>query len=152
MSNSSQPKNSYQGFEAQEIKSLIKDSTIDLSGTGASMHDITITNSYSGQTYAYSDSGTVITLTPSVAYNYNTTGGGGTYTISSGSGSDTITLTGIDNFSAYNIPVEWIDCLPPFSRIQDMCEKYPGLKIAYDNFKVFYEMVKDDYDNPTPKK
>ncbi len=33
-----------------------------------------------------------------------------------------------------------------------MCEKYPGLKIAFENFRMFYEMVKDDYDNPTPKK
>ena len=42
--------------------------------------------------------------------------------------------------------------LYPFSKIENMCEQYPGLKIAFENFKVFYEMVKDDYNNPTPKK
>ena len=47
---------------------------------------------------------------------------------------------------------EWKNSFPDWSRVQDMCEYYPGLKIAFENFKVFYEMVKDDYDNPTPKK
>lgn len=77
------------------------------------------------------------------------------YTINA---SDTITLTG--GSGEYNIGQidfnfgnnEWQDSFPEWHRVQDMCEKYPGLKTAFDNFKVFYEMVKDDYDNPTPKK
>jgi len=47
---------------------------------------------------------------------------------------------------------EWQHRFPDWSRVQDMCIKYPGLKIAFDNFKTFYEMCKDDYDNPTPKR
>ena len=39
-----------------------------------------------------------------------------------------------------------------WDKVEDMCKEYPGLKIAFENFKVFYEMVKDDYNNPTPKK
>lgn len=145
MSDSSQPKNLYQGFEAKDIESLIKDCTIDLSGTGANMNDITY--SYTRPSYSYVDSASTITLGPSIS------NGAGTYTISSLSASDTITLTGLEssNFT-FNLPVEWVDCLPPLSRIEDMCKQYPGLKIAFENFKVIYEMVKDDYDNPVPKK
>ena len=50
------------------------------------------------------------------------------------------------------IQKDWEGQFPNWNRVQDMCSKYPGLKNAFDNFKVFYEMVKDDYDNPTPKK
>ena len=31
-------------------------------------------------------------------------------------------------------------------------KKYPALEIALRNFKTVYQLVKDDYDNPTPKK
>lgn len=71
-----------------------------------------------------------------------------TYTIS-GSAIDTITLP-----MQYEIPLdqEWVNCFPEWSRINDMCKKYPGLDIAFNNFKTIYELVKDDYDNPVPKK
>ena len=148
MSDSSQPKNSYQGFEAQDIESILKDCTIDLSGTGVNMNDVSI--NYSGQNYNYNTSGT-ISVAPSVCY--TGAAGAGTYTISSLSTSDTITLTGLDSSSfTFNLPEEWKDSFPGWDRVQDMCEKYPGLKIAFENFKVIYEMVKDDYDNPVPKK
>lgn len=76
------------------------------------------------------------------------------YTINT---SNTITLTGSGDYNISQMDFnfgnqEWEDSFPSWHRVQDMCEKYPGLKIAFDNFKVFYEMVKDDYDNPTPKK
>ena len=147
MSDSSQPKNSYQGFEAKDIEALIKECTIDLSGTGANMNDVSY--SYTRPSYTYTDSGSTITLSQGV------TGatGAGTYTINSLSVSDTITLTGLDTSSfTLQLPVEWNDSFPAWHRVEDMCEKYPGLKIAFENFKVVYEMVKDDYDNPVPKK
>lgn len=141
MSDSSQPKNLYQGFEAKDIESLIKDCTIDLSGTGANMNDISFTSSYSGQSLSYT------TATPTITIG---TGGASTYSIGTLSTTDIITM---DSSSfTFNLPTEWIDCLPPLDRVRDMCEKYPGLKIAFENFKVIYEMVKDDYDNPVPKK
>jgi len=144
MSDSSQPKNSYQGFEAKDIESLLKECTIDLSGTGANMNDVSISHSH---TYNY---GSVITLDSSYSAG---NAGAGSYTISTGSGSDTITLSGLDASSfTFQLPVEWKDSFPAWHRVEDMCEKYPGLKIAFENFKVVYEMVKDDYDNPVPKK
>jgi hypothetical protein len=47
-----------------------------------------------------------------------------------------------------NIPEEWVNCLPDFNRIEKMCEEYPGLKIAYEQFKTVYTLVKGDYDTP----
>jgi hypothetical protein len=139
MSDSSQPKNLYQGFEAQSIDTILKDCVIDLSGTGANMNDVSFTSSYSGQSFTYA---TLPTITIG--------GGAGATTYSTVTTTDTITL---DSSSfVFNLPTEWIDCLPPLDRVQNMCEKYPGLKIAFENFKVVYEMVKDDYDNPVPKK
>lgn len=147
MSDSSQPKNSYHGFEAKDIETLIKECTIDLSGTGANMSDVSY--SYNSPTYSYTDSGSTITLSQGVTG----AAGAGTYTISTLSSSDTITLTGLDASSfTFQLPEEWKDSFPAWGRVEDMCEKYPGLKIAFENFKVVYEMVKDDYDNPVPKK
>jgi hypothetical protein len=84
------------------------------------------------------------------------------YTTSSGlstiSISPTYTTVSIDNIGidtsqfSFNFPVDWQDQFPAWDRMQDMCKHYPGLKIAFENLKVVYEMCKDDYDNPTPKK
>jgi hypothetical protein len=131
MSDSSQPKNLYQGFEAQSIDTILKDCVIDLSGTGANMNDVSFT-------YA---------TPPTITIG----GGAGATTYSTVSATDTIITLDSSSF-VFNLPTEWIDCLPPLDRVQNMCEKYPGLKIAFENFKVVYEMVKDDYDNPVPKK
>ena len=94
-----------------------------------------------------------ITIGPSdMSYNYTIAGAQSTYSIGS-SDISTITLNGMDASSySFNLPQEWVDCFPDWHRVEDMCKEYPGLKIAFENFKVFYEMVKDDYDNPTPKK
>jgi hypothetical protein len=123
-------------------------SSIDLSNT-KSIDDIL----KECMTIASGSSCDTITISPSdMSYNYTVAGAPSTYSIGS-SGISTITLNGIDasNYS-FNLPQEWIGCFPDWNRVEDMCKEYPGLKIAFENFKVFYEMVKDDYDNPTPKK
>jgi hypothetical protein len=63
---------------------------------------------------------------------------------------DNIVLT--DNSFTFTLPKEWVDCFPDWHRVEDMCKKYPGLEIAFRNFQTVYQLVKDDYDNPTPKK
>ena len=146
MSNSSQPKIS--SIDLPTIKSvddILKDCMISSGATGAD----TITLTSDSHTYSYNttyDYGTP-TLTTTMA------GAAPTYSVGS-SGISTITINGIDanTFSFDYINQEWKNSFPDWSRVQDMCEYYPGLKIAFENFKVFYEMVKDDYDNPTPKK
>lgn len=144
MSDSSQPKNLYDTLEisSKSVADILKECHINLSGSGVSQNDVT----YIDTNYQYNNQ-----------YDYSTIsnitfGAASSNTIGTLTTSDTITLTGINSYSAFNIPVEWVDTFPTWNRVQDMCEKYPGLKIAFENFKVFYEMVKDDYDNPTPKK
>lgn len=66
-----------------------------------------------------------------------------TFTISTGGDitfgdGDDITLTTHE-------PVDFTDCLPDFSKIQAMCAEYPGLSKAFDNFKVTYKMVHQDW-------
>ena len=133
MSNSSQPQSSL------DTLTISNDILIDLGATGANMSDITITSAGADYNYVY-DSSSVVSVV--------TSGGGGTYTIGPIGNTDTITF---DDFN-FNSFTEWQNNFPDWDRVQSMCEKYPGLKIAFENFKVFYEMVKDDYDNPTPKK
>lgn len=144
MSDSSQPKNSFENLtiDSKSIDDILKEINIDLSGTGINESDAIIASDImitsAGSNYDYG----TITLTPSIGAAQPV------YTIGA---SDTITI-GEFNIADFEFSKDWIDGFPNWSRVQDMCEKYPGLKIAFDNFKVFYEMVKDDYDNPTPKK
>ena len=49
-------------------------------------------------------------------------------------------------------PVDFTDCLPDFSKIQAMCVEYPGLDKAFDNFKVTYKMVHQDWVGKQKKK
>ena len=133
MSNSSQPKNL--------LDSLVNDTMNSTGAIGSVSNTITITSS----DYCYNshDFGT-ITLTSIVGAAQPV------YTVGSG-----ITINDIDintdQFS-FNFPEEWIDTFPDWDRVKDMCEKYPGLEIAFRNFQTVYQLVKDDYDNPTPKK
>jgi hypothetical protein len=136
MSNSSQ--------QAISLDDFLKDLTIDLS-------DTTVTgSSVSDYSYSY-DSSTMSTITLSPPITSISNGAGGTYT--SINGISTINTVSIDTSSfTFNLPKEWIDCFPDWHRVEDMCKKYPGLEIALRNFQTVYQLVKDDYDNPTPKK
>ena len=129
MSNSSQQQTS--------LDDLLKDITIDLSEPTT-----TITGSMSD--YSYTSIGTTMsTITISPQYNFNTT--------FANSSVNTISIDSSSLFT-YNMPKEWIDCFPEWRRVEDMCKEYPGLEIAFRNFQTVYQLVKDDYDNPTPKK
>jgi len=90
-----------------------------------------------------------ITLSPSIS---SLTTGAGSYTISSGINSISTISIDQSQFSSWNLPEEWVGTFPEWNRVEDMCKKYPALEIALRNFKTVYQLVKDDYDNPTPKK
>jgi len=124
MSNSSQQQTS--------LDDLLKNLTIDLSDA------TTVTGSMSDYSHSYnSNTISTITLCPPISTTYT-------------SSIDTIT---IDSSSfTFNLPKEWVDCFPDWDRVEDMCKKYPGLEIAFRNFQTVYQLVKDDYDNPVPKK
>ena len=74
----------------------------------------------------------------------------GTISIGSGLTSASIASLNTINTSQFNIqfPEEWVDTFPEWGRIKDMCEQYPGLKIAFDKFKTTYLLVKNHYDTP----
>ena len=92
---------------------------------------------------------------PSYTYSPSMNSGltvGGTYTPSI-STVQIGAITSIDTSAfTFNIPEEWVGTFPSWDRVDNMCKKYPALEIALRNFKTVYQLVKDDYDNPTPKK
>ena len=137
MSNSSQQQTS--------LDDLLKDITIDLSEPTT-----TVIGNMSDYSYNY-NSNTMATITlPSIT---SLNAGAGTYSIGSASGITSINTISIDSSSfTFNLPEEWVDSFPTWNRVQAMCKKYPGLEIAFRNFQTVYQLVKDDYDNPTPKK
>lgn len=60
----------------------------------------------------------------------------------------------IDTLS-FPIPIEWEHEFPAFHKVEEMCKDYPALEKAYENFKVIYKMVEQDYlgkkkDNDAP--
>jgi len=65
----------------------------------------------------------------------------------------TISLDGIVDssdvtFDLNNITItatEFKDVMPELEKIDNMCDEYPALKKAYDNFKTIYKMCEQDY-------
>jgi len=52
-------------------------------------------------------------------------------------------LVSIDGITFDGVMFE--DHMPDPGRIKNMCEKYPALSKAYENFKTIYKMVEQDY-------
>jgi hypothetical protein len=77
--------------------------------------------------------------TPSITFTNNASAQYASY----GSGG---TVGGIINWNISQ--EEFVDCLPDINRVKNMCEEYPGLKIAYEKFVTTYKLVKDHYDTP----
>ena len=79
------------------------------------------------------------------------------YTLSESNISDITfdSTTTIDAFSDYvsldditltiNNPVEFEDHMPDVAKVEDMCNDYPALRKAYENFKTIYKMVHQDW-------
>jgi hypothetical protein len=97
-----------------------------------------------------------ITISNNTATSYYYTGANissspSTITIGSGltsSGSVSINTIGVYEWQNFSASEDFVDKLPDLSRIQKMCEEYPGLKIAYEKFVTTYKLVKDHYDTP----
>ena len=50
------------------------------------------------------------------------------------------------HFDNINItPTLWKEALPDIYTVDDMCNKYPALAKAYENFKTVYKLVEQDY-------
>jgi hypothetical protein len=111
----------------------------------------------SGSTVVGNDTITLTSTSGSSDYiMYTGTGTGSSYvTLGAGAGVGIIAqdITSI-NPSIFNwkMPEEFVDSFPDYERVQQMCEEYPGLKIAYEKFVTTYKLVKDDYDTPKDKR
>lgn len=135
MSNSSQPQDY-----------LTTSTNIDLGEV-----NITTTDN-SDLTMVSSDSFTITLNNDTIDFNSlisnTSTAAQSTYTIGN---VDTIVLDNLDSITSFNWndqKTEFQDSFPDWTRVQNMCEKYPGLEIALRNFQTVYTLVKDDYDNP----
>ena len=42
-------------------------------------------------------------------------------------------------------PTLWTETLPDVDTVNDMCEQYPALAKAYENFQTVYKLVEQDY-------
>jgi len=72
--------------------------------------------------------------------------GASTYTIGS-AGVSSITLNDINTSEfTWKMPEEWVDSFPDYSKVQEMCNKYPAFKIAFEKFKQMYDLIEDDYE------
>ena len=69
-------------------------------------------------------------------------------------GNDWITISDDNNISiesidldslSFPIPEEWKHEFPSFQKVEEMCKEYPALEKAYENFKVIYRMVEQDW-------
>jgi len=112
-------------------------STISIDSLSTSMSD-TITITGMASDCITLPSGSIYTYSPSIS---------------------TLTTTSIPSLTINDInPVsftwgkDFVDKFPEWDRIKSMCDQYPSLEIALRNFETIYQLVKDDYDNPTPKK
>ena len=43
------------------------------------------------------------------------------------------------------VPTLWTETLPDVYTVNDMCEEYPALAKAYENFQTIYKLVEQDY-------
>jgi len=41
--------------------------------------------------------------------------------------------------------IEFEDSMPTVAKVEDMCNDYPALAKAYENFKTFYKLVEQDW-------
>ena len=89
---------------------------------------------------------TTDTLDLDINHHYNHTIDISTITTSTIDTSAFDDLLSMDDISiTLNEPVEFEDHMPDVAKIEDMCNDYPALAKAYENFKTMYAMVHQDW-------
>ena len=116
------------------------------------------------------DTITTITLEDDITINLDSISSNtGTYSITATSDSDfdinniTVDTVNINNITSGTVDiitdgtsphwadsitweqVEFEDGMPSVAKVEDMCEEYPALAKAYENFKTIYKMVHQDW-------
>ena len=68
------------------------------------------------------------------------------YTITSSSiDTDNISEISFDWGNINIVPVLWTEALPDVDTVNAMCNEYPALAKAYENFQTVYKLVEQDY-------
>lgn len=69
-----------------------------------------------------------------------------------GSGVTNISNVSMEDYWITSSSIDWsisatpfIDCMPDLGRVNEMCEEYPALAKALENFKTVYAMVEQDW-------
>jgi hypothetical protein len=155
MTTSSQPESSLEDL-LKQLREKIEEPISNITVKDNTVDTITLTNTGAGYSpYMYSSTGascltgsyTIGTsLCNTISYN-----NGSTISTICPSNS-TINIGAIDTSTMFSWGEEWKDRFPAWDRILDMCEHYPGLKIAFEKFKTVYKLVRDDYDTPENKR
>ena len=110
--------------------------TITITSASDSENTISLDSFFTTTTYTASDN---ITITASPYTMGHVTGINSIGTI------DVSSLTGSAIWGSSFANVLWSDCMPDMDTVTKMCEEYPSLAKAYENFKTVYTLVEQDY-------
>ena len=107
------------------------------------MNDSDLLSSLESVTYTYTwddsrSSAGIIATDVNTMYDVSSIG---TINIGNLSLSDTITFPDFNNINI----TEFEGMMPPIEKVKEMCEEYPALEKAYENFKLIYKLVHDDW-------
>ena len=60
---------------------------------------------------------------------------------------DLVSIDGTFDISGITLtkPIEFEDHMPTVAKVKDMCDDYPALEKAYENFKTVYKLVHQDW-------
>ena len=91
------------------------------------------------------DIDTTVTIDTTVNEDLYSMDGINVSTVTLGADSD-LTDDSWGNLSSLSITItEFENCMPDIYKIKNMCEHYPALEKAYENFVSIYKMVHQDY-------
>ena len=124
-------------FEISSENNIVIDTGSEYTNN-VTMNNIDYIDTSTISSYA-TDTISTTTLTSSGGYTISNTG----YTFSDSDGNIVINTRD---------PVDFEDCMPILEKIQSMCKEYPGLDKAFDNFKMTYKMVHQDWIGKQKKK
>ena len=133
-------------FDISSLSSLVSDDTITLRDYSSNY-----TAGYNYGSFGGTMAGNAYTTASGLTYT-NTSPSSVTLNTSSISAIGTVDISTLLNRNWTLNHIDWVDCWPDFNRVKNMRDKYPALDKAMEKVISIYNMVKDDYDNPVPKK
>lgn len=92
------------------------------------------------------DNDTIVITTPSMGDIWFDTTTNDTKVYADNSWISVSTMVGDIDLTSLTIEqIEFEDTMPSVAKIEDMCNDYPALDKAYENFKTIYKMVHQDW-------